>query len=96
MAGEESERNRLARDLHDGPGGILTSIPIGLSNLVEAPTGRMTEDVYSRMSRLDIAVNELQLITYNLMPVSYFGLVWNPISVPVCSNPHFCSTRCGP
>lgn len=35
MKGEEQERTRLAKDLHDGLGGMLSGIKFSLSNMKE-------------------------------------------------------------
>ena len=38
IEGQESERSRIARDLHDGLGGLLSSVKLRLSNLSSNPS----------------------------------------------------------
>ncbi len=77
LQGEEQERRRLARDLHDGLGGMLAGAKINLSAQIE--------DTYSQDQRaelekitlqLDHSVTELRRIAHNMMPVNLlkFGL----------------------
>lgn len=77
MKGEELERKRLAQDLHDGLGGLLAGVKIGLSGLAEE-SGKTVETTKLGvfMGRLDNASSELRRIAHNLMPVnlSKFGL----------------------
>lgn len=75
LEGEERERRRVARDLHDGLGGMLAGIRIRLS-------GESTEQDASGANldkiilQLDHSVHELRRIARNMMPESLlkFGL----------------------
>lgn len=67
LDGQESERTRIARDLHDGLGGFLSALKIELSSTfkteaVDQPFATNT------LSRIDYAVDELRFISQNLMP----------------------------
>ncbi len=70
LAGEEKERTRLARDLHDGLGGLLSSTKLGLSainkNVLEQES--MKEGIDRSIDLLDGAVDELRRLAHNLMP----------------------------
>lgn len=70
LAGEEKERTRLARDLHDGLGGLLSSTKLGLSainkNALEQETMKVGID--RSIDLLDGAVDELRRLAHNLMP----------------------------
>ncbi len=68
LEGQEQERTRLARDLHDGLGGLLSSIKIELSQVVEQPSREMKDGIGKTLSHLDDAVNELRRIARSLMP----------------------------
>ena len=70
LAGEEKERTRLARDLHDGLGGLLSSTKLGLSSIGEGtPEESAVKDGINRsIVLLDDAVDELRRLAHNLMP----------------------------
>ena len=78
LKGEEQERSRLAKDLHDGLGGMLSGIKYSLNtmkgNLV------MTSDnaqAFERsMDMLDSSIKEMRRVAHNLMPEALvkFGL----------------------
>ncbi|MCL1936792.1 MAG: sensor histidine kinase [Candidatus Azobacteroides sp.] len=65
--GEMSERTRLARDLHDGLGGMLSIVKLNLSDAEHLPYAR---------GMLDQAISELRRITHHLAPesLSRYGL----------------------
>lgn len=66
LRGEEKERSRVARDLHDGLGGILAGIKLNLSRLAD------NEDKGIKISpmveQLGGAVDELRRIARDMMP----------------------------
>jgi len=78
MEGEEAERSRLASDLHDGLGGLLSGIKINLSSMKENAV--ITHDNVNAfnhaISLLDTSISELRRIAHNLMPetLNHFGL----------------------
>lgn len=62
---QEEERNRLARELHDGLGGLLGGIRIGAHH-------RLKSDPETQgwiAEQLDMAVSDLRNIAHDLMPV---------------------------
>lgn len=67
LNGQEKERERLARDLHDGLGGALSAIKLQLSDFQEK-----LEDKDNELSKignhLDFAITKLRKISHNLMP----------------------------
>jgi Signal transduction histidine kinase len=73
LDGEEGERRRLARDLHDGLGGMLAGVKMNLSG-----TANVTQDekLFQVIHQLDNSVSELRRIARNMMPESLlnFGL----------------------
>lgn len=72
LDGEEGERRRLARDLHDGLGGMLAGVKMNLSGANTA----QDEKLFQVIHQLDNSVNELRRIARNMMPESLlnFGL----------------------
>ncbi|HEY0274121.1 MAG TPA: histidine kinase, partial [Chitinophaga sp.] len=64
LDGEERERGRLARDLHDGLGGTLASVKINLSEMSREDNPTLQKAI----RQLDNAVTELRHIARNLMP----------------------------
>ncbi len=78
LMGEELERGRISRDLHDGLGGMLSAIKLGLSNIRESnnlPSG-MKEKIDVVLNQLNTSISELRSIAQNLMPeaLTNFGL----------------------
>ncbi len=70
LEGEEKERGRLARDLHDGLGGTLAGIKLNLSQLVSQKRLLEAGELNQTIERLGHSVNELRRISRNMMPES--------------------------
>jgi len=69
MQGEERERTRLAKDLHDGVGGLLSAVKLHFSALRhERPYLKEDAGFLHAMSMLDDAVVEVRKTAHNLMP----------------------------
>lgn len=78
LKGEEQERGRLAKDLHDGLGGMLSGIKYSFNtmkgNLVMTPD---SEQAFERsMDMLDSSIKEMRRVAHNMMPEALvkFGL----------------------
>ena len=78
LQGQEEERTRLAKDLHDGLGGMLSGIKFSFGhmkeNLIMTPDN---QDAFGRsMDMLDTSIRELRRVAHNMMPESLikFGL----------------------
>ncbi|HMR83953.1 MAG TPA: sensor histidine kinase [Niabella sp.] len=65
LQGEEKERARLARDLHDGLGGMLAGVKINLTHALQEIS---TPQVDKAISQLDHSITELRRIARNMMP----------------------------
>lgn len=70
LKGEEQERTRLAKDLHDGLGGMLSGIKYSLSNMKD--NLMMTPDNAQAFERsidmLDSSIKEMRRVAHNMMP----------------------------
>ncbi|MDH5826730.1 sensor histidine kinase [Sphingobacterium faecium] len=76
LSGQEQERGRLARDLHDGLGGLLSSTKISLSQLTNQVASPAKNNMQKSIEKLDTAVEELRRVAHNLMPelLNRYGL----------------------
>ncbi|WP_300486487.1 sensor histidine kinase [Flavobacterium sp.] len=77
LEGEERERRRVARDLHDGLGGMLAGIKIKLSGeMSDTKKNPNPVEIQKIIGQLDNAVTELRRIARNMMPETLlrFGL----------------------
>ncbi|MBK7289894.1 MAG: hypothetical protein IPI78_06445 [Chitinophagaceae bacterium] len=78
LKGEEKERTRLAKDLHDGLGGMLSGIKHSLNamkgNLVMTPENHQAFE--RSMDMLDSSIREMRRVAHNMMPEALvkFGL----------------------
>ncbi|MDQ2864535.1 MAG: sensor histidine kinase, partial [Bacteroidota bacterium] len=68
LEGQELERRRMARDLHDGLGGILAGVKIKLSDIAEKNKTHSDMELYKVIRQLDNSVEELRRIARNMMP----------------------------
>jgi signal transduction histidine kinase len=69
LQGQEQERTRLARDLHDGLGGLLSGTKIGLSGVMPLmQAGPQQQVIHKTLGQLDNAVDELRRIAHSMMP----------------------------
>jgi len=78
LQGEESERSRMARDLHDGLGGLLSGVKINLSSMKgnSIITSENAEAFDHAIRLLDTSIGELRRVAHNLMPetLNHYGL----------------------
>ena len=78
LKGQEEERSRLAKDLHDGLGGMLSGVKFSFNNIKE----NMILDTENTLrfeksiNQLDNTIAELRKVAHNLMPEALvkFGL----------------------
>jgi signal transduction histidine kinase len=74
---EEKERIRVAKELHDGLGQLLSSAKLNMSSLED---GIQKEDEYllkNSLTIIDDAVNEVRNISHNMMPTALmnYGII---------------------
>ncbi len=78
LKGEARERTRLARDLHDGLGGMLSGIKYSMNtmkgNLIMTPENQQAFE--RSMDMLDSSIREMRRVAHNMMPEALvkFGL----------------------
>ncbi len=78
LQGQEEERSRIAKDLHDGLGGMLSGTKLSFinmkENLVLTPENAVQFD--KSLSMLDNTIADLRKVAHNLMPEALvkFGL----------------------
>lgn len=78
LQGQENERSRMAKELHDGLGGLLSGVKLNLNYMQKKLI--ITEEDGAAFEKsihlLDQSINELRRVAHNLMPESIlkFGL----------------------
>lgn len=78
LKGEEQERTRLAKDLHDGLGGLLSGIKYSFQtmkgNLIMTPENHQAFE--RGLAMLDNSIQEMRRVAHNMMPEALvkFGL----------------------
>jgi len=78
LKGQEEERSRLAKDLHDGLGGMLSGVKLSFVNMKEnmIMDAETFQSFEASILRLDDTIAELRKVAHNLMPEALvkFGL----------------------
>ncbi len=76
LKGQEEERSRLAKDLHDGLGGLLSGVKLQLGamkgNLVLDEVNKISFD--RTLSKLDESISEMRRVAHNMMPEALLKL----------------------
>jgi signal transduction histidine kinase len=74
--GQEDERQRLSRELHDGLGQMIVATKLKTETLVNSVSGINTESISRLRQMFDSLVDEVRSISNNLMPavLQEFGL----------------------
>ena len=78
MEGQEKERGRMAKDLHDGLGGLLSSVKLHFNNIrTDNENLQKSADFQKALELLDTTSSEARKIAHNLMPeaLKKFGLI---------------------
>lgn len=72
-AAQEQEQQRIAKDLHDGLGPLLSVVKLhlmALQNSLPNPTQQQSEEIAASQQLLDTIVREVRSIAHNMMPGS--------------------------
>lgn len=74
LQGQENERTRLSKELHDGIGSKLASLKINLSNI---NSSLKNDELQSSLQFLDETISDLRQISHDLMPETLlkYGLI---------------------
>ena len=76
VKGQEEERNRLAQDLHDGLGGLLSGVKLQLGamkgNLILSEEHGRTFN--NALGKLDESISEMRRVAHNMMPEALLKL----------------------
>jgi two-component system, NarL family, sensor kinase len=76
--GQEEERKRIAKDLHDGLGGLLASVKLQLAS-IQREIGKLEQvNLYEQANHMvDTACEEVRRIAHNMMPdaLANLGLI---------------------
>lgn len=70
LKGQEEERSRMAKDLHDGVGGLLSGVKLSLSTMKGKVllSEENEREVSCIIDQLDQSINELRRVSHNMMP----------------------------
>lgn len=76
LKGQEDERSRLAKDLHDGLGGLLSGVKLQLGamkgNLILSSENAIAFD--RALNKLDESIGEMRRVAHNMMPEALLNL----------------------
>lgn len=78
LKGQEIERRRIAKDLHDSVGALLSSIKLHFESMNKVFSSDKNKNLYSKTKQLiDDACHEVRNISHDMMPGSLekFGLI---------------------
>lgn len=80
LEAEEMERQRIARDLHDGVGQLLSATKLNFNAITDGLVleNKQTEEkLHKSISMIDDSIKEIRNISHNMMPATlqHFGII---------------------
>lgn len=88
LKGQEDERSRMAKDLHDGLGGMLSGVKLQLGamkgNLILTEENGMLFN--SALNKLDESISEMRRVAHNMMPEALIRLGLEQALQDYCSS----------
>ncbi len=93
MQGEEKERVRLSKDLHDGIGGLLSAVKMHFAAIRQEQAVLKENPAYVHAIRLlDDAIGDVRKTAHNLMPETLYRLGLKDALQNFCSNISYSGT----
>ncbi|MBK1896245.1 sensor histidine kinase [Chryseobacterium paridis] len=74
IRGEEDERKRIARDLHDGIGSMLSSLKVRFLKISNSSEPAQPNEIENMNTLLNNSITELRQISFNLIPETLLKL----------------------
>ncbi|PIB35370.1 hypothetical protein BFP72_08165 [Reichenbachiella sp. 5M10] len=77
LEGQEEERKRIAQEIHDGIGQLLTGLKLNLEGIVPSSSPHMRQRMSDSKHLLKSIIKEVRRVSFNLAPSSLvdFGIV---------------------
>lgn len=93
LKGQEEERSRIAKDLHDGLGSVLSGTKLSFANIKENLIMNPENAVHfeKSLSMLDNAISDLRKMAHNLMPEALVKFGLNDALRDFCDSIQFSS-----
>jgi len=93
MQGEEKERVRLSKDLHDGVGGLLSAVKMHFSAIRHEQEVLRDNPAYAHaVHLLDDAITDIRKTAHNLMPETLYRLGLGEALQAFCNNISYSGT----
>jgi two-component system NarL family sensor kinase len=88
LKGQEEERSRLAQDLHDGLGGMLSGIKFSFSNMKHhlIMTPENMQGFERGLDMLDASISELRRVAHSMMPEALMKYGLNAALKDFCTS----------
>jgi two-component system, NarL family, sensor kinase len=88
LKGEEQERTRMSRDLHDGLGGLLSGIKFSFQHIKQnvEMTPKNAKAFDRSLDMLDSSIHELRRVAHNMMPEALMKFGLDPALKDFCND----------